>query len=144
MVICDLGKLWKGGIVRQSVKWLKTYFAKWPRNGWNLANHRAGRNGTKRSLERGLNMTIKVYTKLQEQGISEGNPGMMEYGYGLYVNAFVIDTDFENEDLGLSGECGMYATEKVSFEASDATIARARKRARERARHRYIKDKTGG
>ena len=87
-------------------------------------------------------MAIKIYTKIQEQGIAEGHPqsGMMEYGYGQYVNAFVIDTEFQIDGAD-DGNMGMYATERVSFDASDEQISRARRRARDRARGRYRRER---
>lgn len=89
-------------------------------------------------------MTITVYTKIQQQGIAEGHPdkGMMEYGYGQYVNAYVTDDDFSIPgDPWNRGMQGLYATERVPLDADQATISRARKRARERARARYLRAK---
>ena len=88
-------------------------------------------------------MTVKTYTKIQGLGIAEWHPqkGMMEHGYGLYVNAYVVDTEFDMPELEADASMGMYATERVPFDASAATISKARKRARERARARYIREK---
>jgi len=91
-------------------------------------------------------MAFKVYTKIQECGIAEDHPesGMMEYGYGKYVNAFIVDAEWIFPGIiGADGEMGMYATERISRDASQATISKARRRARERARYRYARELAG-
>ena len=88
-------------------------------------------------------MSVKVYTEIGQAGIAEGadRPGLMEYGYGQYVNAFVYDTELAVPEQGIDGSCGMYATERVAFDADAETISKARRRARDRARYRYLRDK---
>ena len=87
-------------------------------------------------------MAIKTYTKIEDQGMVDpplpqgGATG--EYGYGQYVNAYVIDTEYQFEDVADSGEMGLYATERVPFDASDKRISKASKLACQRARRRYI------
>ena len=84
---------------------------------------------------------VHTFTKIEKRGISEGNPGMMEYGYGQYVNAYVQDHDFYFPSEGLNGVMGMYATERVPFDADQERISKARKLARDRARQRYLREK---
>ena len=89
-------------------------------------------------------MTISVYTVIQKQGIAEGHPekGMMEYGYGQYVNAYVKDSDFDMSELGANASMmGLYATERVPFDADQKRITKARKLARDRARQRYLRER---
>lgn len=89
-------------------------------------------------------MAISVYTAIQKQGMAEGHPqkGMMEYGYGQYVNAYVSDDDFSIPgDPWNNGAMGLYATERVPFDADRATISKARKLARDRARQRYLRER---
>ena len=91
-------------------------------------------------------MAFKVYTKIQECGIAEDEPkggATMEYGYGKYVNAYILDEDWAIPEIKDSGEMGMYATERISRDASQATISKARRRARERARYRYARELAG-
>jgi hypothetical protein len=84
-------------------------------------------------------MAVKTYTRIQKTGIAEGtDPTMMAYGYGLYVNAFVVDTDFEVPEAGIDGEQGIYATECIPFDADKDRISRARRRVRQNARNRYL------
>ena len=58
-----------------------------------------------------------------------------EFGYGLYVNGYVTDTDFDpNEVLGL------YASECVPFNADSDRIKRAERRVRTNARRAYQRE----
>lgn len=89
-------------------------------------------------------MSISVHTLIQQQGIAEGHQdrGMMEYGYGLYVNAYVTDDELSIPgDPWNNGQMGLYATERVPFYASQEQITKARKLARDRARQRYLREK---
>ena len=81
-------------------------------------------------------MTVEVYTLIEYDNRSE-------YGYGLYVNAYVIDTEFEVPGTNIDGKCGLYASECVPFNADSARITRAQRRVRQNARRRYLKEKQG-
>ena len=88
-------------------------------------------------------MTISVKTKVENMGMIDPPLGCatMEWGYGLYVNAYVSDTSYEIPGVENSRGCGLYATERVPFNCDPVIISRARKRARDRARRRYIREK---
>lgn len=92
-------------------------------------------------------MAISIHTEIEKQGLIdpplEGDSATMEWGYGLYVNAYVYDSLFAVPGIS-DGGLGIYATERIPFDHDQATLSRARKRARERARHRYLKARTGG
>ena len=61
-----------------------------------------------------------------------------EFGYGLYVNGYVTDSDFDSLDSGLDGEMGLYASECVPFgQASNGAMKAAGKRVRRTALRRY-------
>ena len=83
---------------------------------------------------------VHTFTKVEKWGIAEGQPGMREFGYGLYVNAYIQDHDFYSPGDGLNGIMGVYATERVPLDAEPSRISRARKLARDRARQRYIRE----
>jgi len=76
---------------------------------------------------------IKTYTRIEKDN-------RQEFGYGLYVNAYVVDTDLAVPEAGIDGECGLYASECVPFDADDARISRARRRVRQNARRRYERE----
>jgi len=59
------------------------------------------------------------------------NHGMGEYGYGLYVNAYVIDG---NSPMGL------WASECLPRDASEDDIRAASRRVRSRALYHYRKE----
>ena len=86
---------------------------------------------------------VHTFTKVEKWGLAEGHPekGLREWGYGQYVNAYVQDHDFYNPSLGLDGIMGVYATERVPFDADQKRITRARKLARDRARQRYLRER---
>ena len=87
---------------------------------------------------------IKVYTKVEDRGISEFQPASgasLEWGYGQYVNAYIIDTEWACPEIEGAEEMGMYATERVPFDADQERISKARKLARDRARQRYLREK---
>ena len=97
--------------------------------------------GWKESTWREFYPKVHTFTKVEKWGISEGNPGLREWGYGQYINAYVQDHDFYLPSAGQDGVMGVYATERVAFDADQATISKARKLARDRARQRYLREK---
>ena len=88
---------------------------------------------------------IHTFTKVERWGLVdpplETGGATREFGYGLYVNAYVQDHDFYSPSDGLDGKMGAYATERVPFDADQARISKARKLARDRARQRYLREK---
>lgn len=84
-------------------------------------------------------MPIKTYTMIENRGLNErAGPGepTMEYGYGRYVNAYVIDTEMSIPGVSY-GNQGMWATERVPADATKEQIQAAMRRVRNRARYRY-------
>jgi len=61
--------------------------------------------------------------------IRHENQSGSEYGYGLYINAYIPE---EGESI--------WASECISKNASPETIKKAEKRVRERARYHYRKE----
>lgn len=77
-------------------------------------------------------MTIKTYTVIEKDN-------RREFGYGLYINAYIVDTSFA--EMGVDdGQMGLYASECVPFNATNKQIAQARRRVRQNARNRYRKE----
>ncbi len=71
---------------------------------------------------------IKTYTKVEKNN-------RQEYGYGQYVNAYVVDNDLND-----NAEMGLWASECMSFDATSDQISRSRRRVRQNARNAYQRD----
>ena len=87
---------------------------------------------------------IRVKTKLEDRGLIEPRPqeggAEMEYGYGVYVNAYVYDDECGIDD---DEPMGLYATERIGRQDQydPVILAAAKRRARQRARYRYVREK---
>jgi len=67
--------------------------------------------------------------------IEHENDNRTEYGYGVYVNGYVTDSQFDPPF-----EPGLYASECVPFNADDERIKRAERRVRQNARRAYLRE----
>ena len=65
--------------------------------------------------------------------IEHENDNRREFGYGVYVNGYVTDTEYDVEP-------GLYASECVPFGSSDERLKRAERRVRQNARRAYLRE----
>ena len=65
--------------------------------------------------------------------IEHENDNRQEFGYGVYVNGYVTDTEYEFAP-------GLYASECVPFNSPPDRIKRAEHRVRQNARRAYQRE----
>ena len=65
--------------------------------------------------------------------IKHENDNRQEYGYAVYVNGYVMDTEYDFEP-------GLYASECVPFGSPPERFKRAERRVRQNARNAYKRE----